>query len=355
MSLSNQGVGGVAATNDFVIVSDRDAGDRSDVFRCLSAADGSEQWIVRYLAPGRLDYGSSPRATPLVVGDRVYLYGAFGTLSCIDIPTGSVVWRRELLREFPPDEKLSWGVASTPIVVDNRLIVIAGNAKATLVALDPADGKTLWQSPGAGPAFASLVPATFGGVRQLVGYDRTSLGGWNAATGERLWQLVPPSADDFNVPTPIVVGDRLIVSTENNGTRLYRFDTSGRIVPQPEAEFEPLAPDTHTPVVTGKRLFGIWGRLFCLDVAHGLKQIYTADDDAFGNYASLIASDDRVLVTSQHGELLLLDALADQFHVLSRLKLFESDTGVYAHPALVGDRLYVRGSDEIVCVKLTDK
>lgn len=336
-----------------MIVSDRDAGDRSDVFRCLDAADGRERWVIRYPAPGRLDYGSSPRATPFIYDGGVYLYGAFGTLTCVEVESGRIVWRRELQREFPSSEELPWGLASSPLVIDGRLIVLPGGSGATLVALDPATGKTLWQSPGDGPAFASFVPAVFGGRKQLIGYDRTSLGGWDPKTGERLWKLVPPQADDFNVPTPLVIGDRLIVSSENNGTRLYRFDLDGRIVPRAEAEHFDLAPDTHTPVMAGNRVFGVWGRLYCLDAAAGLKEIYTADDDAFGNYTSIIATDERLLVTTQNGELLLLDARADRFQMISRLRIFDNETGVYAHPALVGDRLYVRGSDQIVCLKLT--
>ena len=152
-----------------MIVSDRDAGDRSDVFRCLGAADGRERWVIRYPAPGRLDYGSSPRATPLIYDGRVYLYGAFGTLTCVEIEFGRIVWRRELQREFPSSEELPWGLASSPLVIDGRLIVLPGGSRATLVALDPVSGKTLWQSPGDGPAFASLVPAVFGGRKQLIG------------------------------------------------------------------------------------------------------------------------------------------------------------------------------------------
>jgi hypothetical protein len=36
----------------------------------------------------------------------------------------------------------------------------------------------------------------------------------------RLWRLVPAFDGDFNVPTPIAVDGKLLVSTENNGTRL---------------------------------------------------------------------------------------------------------------------------------------
>lgn len=339
-----------------MIVSDRDAADAGDVFRCLDAADGRELWMVRYPAPGRLDYGSSPRATPLVHDGLVYLYGAFGTLTCVELDSGRIVWRRELGREFPVGEKLAWGLAASPLIVDGRLIVNPGNREASLVALDPATGETRWQSPGKPPAFASFLPVSIAGRVQIIGYDRDSLGGWNPQTGERLWSLVPKRSGDFNVPTPLVVptaaGLRLVVSSESNGTRSYRFDESGNIAARPEAEHFDLAPDTHTPVVVGTRLFGIWGELFCLDVADGLKEIYHAKDDAFIDYASIMASDDRLLITSQSGELLLVDAHADEFRVLNRLKLFEQDNGVLSHPALVGDRLYVRGSDRIVCLRL---
>jgi len=361
VELSNQGVGGIAATRDIVIVSDRDAGDRSDVFRCLTADDGVERWVVRYPAPGRLDYGSSPRATPLIDGDRVYLFGAFGVLSCVDVRTGDLVWRRELQREFPSPEKRPWGLAASPIVVDGRLIVVPGGETTSLLALDPATGETLWQGPGDGPAFASPVEYAFGPAaerrKQIIAYDRTSLGGWDAATGKRLWSIKPRHSDDFNVPTPIVLrdparGDRLLVSTENNGTRLFRFDEAGTIDTTAVAENPDLAPDTHSPVAVGSRLFGIWGRLYCLDLSDGLRELYSQDDDAFGDYGSIIASSERLLILSPTGELLLVYARSDAYLLLSRLKLFADESGVLAHPAIVGNRLYVRGADRIVCLEL---
>lgn len=292
----------------------------------------------------------------MIEGDRVYLYGAFGTLTCVELSTGRVVWRRELGREYPVPEKLSWGLASSPILADGRLIALPGGRTGSLVALDPETGKTEWQTPGNPPAFASLVPISIGGREQLVGYDHDSLGGWNPQSGRRLWTLVPPRSSDFNVPTPIVaqVGGelRLIVTSENNGTRMHRFDDAGRIVAKPEAEHYDLAPDMHTPVVVGTRLFGIWGELFCLDLTAGLQEVYRVTDDAFFDYASIIASDDRLLITSQAGELLLVDTTTDEFRLLGRLKVLDRDNGVLSHPALVNDRLYLRGSDRIVCLRL---
>lgn len=48
---------------------------------------------------------------------------------------------------------------------------------------------------------------------------------------------------------------KLLLATENNGTRLYRFDGMGSIVTTPVLKSDALAPDTCTPAVTGDRVF----------------------------------------------------------------------------------------------------
>lgn len=80
------------------------------------------------------------------------------------------------------------------------------------------------QTPGGGPLYSSLIRMDVNGKGQLVGYDATSLCGWDFATGKKLWQLTPPRPGDFNVPTPVALGSRLLASSENSGTRLYQSD-----------------------------------------------------------------------------------------------------------------------------------
>jgi len=353
-SLSGPGAAGIAATERVVIVADRDPADKSDAFRAFDAATGAVRWTLRYLAPARFDYGNAPRATPLAVGERAYLYGAVGHLHCVEIESGNVVWKKDLRREFNVHDDIHWGMCSSPLAVDGKLIVNPGGADASLVALHLGDGHVVWKSPGESAAFSSFIVGTFGGKRQIVGYDKTSLGGWDIETGRRLWRLVPRRANDFNVPTPIEFEGQLIVSTENNGTRVYRFNSDGTIVPEPVAENSALAPDAHTPIMVGGRLFGAWEGLHCLDVRAGLKAIWSSDDAAFQNYCTVLGSADRVLVVSQDGELVLLDQAAARFEPISRLKLFDDDSGVYAHPAPLGHLLYVRNSSAIYCLDLSE-
>jgi outer membrane protein assembly factor BamB len=352
--LSNQALAGVAANGRFVVVADRDTSDQRDVFRCLNAADGTEAWVLRYPAPGRLDYGNSPRATPLIDSELVYVFGAFGHLHCVELATGAVKWKKDVTRMFRVMDERPWGMASSPLIVDEKLIVNPGGKSAALVALEPRSGKLLWQTPGEPAAFGSFIVGHFGGRRQLVGYDKASLGGWDIESGERLWRLAPPRPNDFNVSTPIAAGGRLLVTSENNGTRLYDFTAGGQIVPAPAADYAELAPDCHTPVVAGGRLFGVDDGLHCLDLAAGLKRIWLNEDSAFSTYSTVIAAPGRLLVTTQDGELFLFDTRADDSAPLARLRVFEGDSGVYSHPALVGSSLYVRGSTAICCLELAD-
>ncbi|HVK09292.1 MAG TPA: PQQ-binding-like beta-propeller repeat protein [Gemmataceae bacterium] len=348
--LTAKGLGGVAATADIVIVSDRELGDTTDVWKCLAAATGKELWTVRYPAPGSLDYGNSPRATPVIRDGLVYLAGAFGHVLCVDLATGKTVWEVNTHDEFEPAEKPRWGTSSTPLLVDDKLIVNPGAKDASLAALDAKTGKTLWKAPGRPAGYGSFVLATFGGVRQVVGHDADSLGGWDAATGRRLWQLAPDRAGDFNVPTPIPVGDRLLVSTENNGTRLYAFDAAGKIVAKHVAVHKKLAPDTHTPVVVGDRVFGVWRRLYCLSA--DLKLLWDEADPAFNDYCAIVTDGTRLLIVSRESEFILLDAAARKFDPISRVKLFDDEKGLYSHPAFVGRRAYVRGGSAVVAVDL---
>ena len=170
-------------------------------------------------------------------------------------------------------------MCSTPLIVDDMLIVNPGAPDASLVALGLYTGETIWQTPGEPSGYGSLILGTFGGVRQIVGHDATSLAGWDPNTGRRLWTLLPTKKGDFNVPTPVNIDGRLLVATENNGTRLYDFDADGRINPTPIAQNRKLAPDTSTPVAIDGLLFGCFRGLYCLDLDDDLKTLYVTEGD----------------------------------------------------------------------------
>jgi len=350
--LTGPGMSGMAVAAGRVVVSDKSLDGQQDVFRCLDADTGRQLWKLAYPAPKDMDFTNSPRANPVICGPLVYLLGAFGDLYCLKLDGGEIVWQKNLAKDFHAKVPM-WGFCSTPLPLGEKLIVNPGAKDASVVALDRLSGEVIWSAPGIQPGYSSFIAAELGGVRQIVGYDAISLGGWDPRTGKRLWQLIPDLEGDFNVPTPIVVGDKLLLSTENNGTRLFAFHDQGRICPKPLAANQDLIPDTSTPVVIEGKVYGSSGGLLCLDLDDGLKTLWTVEDDPLADYCSLVAGNGRVLVATQWGTICLLDATQEKFARVGSLELFDdvadTERDVWSHPSLVGNRLYIRNLLGVYC------
>ena len=342
------GLSGLSVADGRVIVADKSADKESDIWRCLDAKTGKELWQLKYTAKGEMPYTNSPRATPVIYEGKVYLMGAFGDLHCVAFDSGKVLWKKNLIDDFDA-ELPKWGMTATPLIVDDKLIVNPGAPKASVVALDRVSGKVIWKTPGAKAAYAPFICADFHGWRQIVGYDATSLGGWDINRGKRFWTVTPPKKGDFNVPTPIAVGERLLVATENNSTRLYDIARKQKV----KHEFADLAPDMITPVVYKQMVFGAHDEyLYCLD-ANSLKLLWKARDAAYEGFVTLLAGNGRVMIVTIGGELLLVRADRKKYELISRLQVFTGEkTEVWSHPALVDGRLYLRSESAVVCLLL---
>ncbi len=322
-----------------------------DTFRCFDAQTGQERWAVSRLAIAALDYGNSPRATPLLFGGNAYCLGATGNLLCIELQSGKVLWERALRDDFPLPKELPWGYCGSPLLINNQIVIAPGSPDASLVALDPWSGEVIWHTAGELPSYGSFTIARVGGHNLIVGHDHTTLGAWRADDGQRLWSVKPIADGDFNVPTPLVYNDTLIVATRNNGTRQFRFGSKAEEKPVEVAMNKRLRPDMTTPVIIGDRLYCVREFLYCLDLSNGLKELWRMRDPALSDYASLIASNDHLLVVAD-GELLLLPSHGSK-KIVSRMKLFEQPQQLYSHPALVGNRLFLRGKSQLLCIELT--
>src|SRR5262249_10777095 len=105
-------------------------------------ATGREIWTLGWAASFTESMGGDgPRATPAYDNGRVYALGALGELRCLDAATGQPVWSRNILSESGASEP-SYGVAASPLIVENKLIVLPSGRRGNSVACyDKRDGK----------------------------------------------------------------------------------------------------------------------------------------------------------------------------------------------------------------------
>ncbi len=235
---------------------------------------------------------------------------------------------------------------------EETVIVNPGGESAGVVALNVSDGSEAWVVESSPPAYGSYLLTTIGTRKQLIGVDETHVRSYDPVDGSLLWEFEPPMPGDFQVPTPIVWKEHLILISESTGTRMHRFDEEGLIDPIPVAVNKAFCPDTHTPVVVGNKLYGVLTDLVCLDLEAGLKQLWALPDDAYEQHASVIASPTRLLISTHDAQLHLYDLSTTPATLLGKQTVIDGEYGILTHPAVDGRRLYFRGTTSVVAVEL---
>jgi alcohol dehydrogenase (cytochrome c) len=119
-----------------------------EVVWALSETDGKTVWVSR-LGPAfkqRPSQGKEgPSGTPTVDGERLYVEGLAGDVSCLQASDGKILWQRSLVRDFGGRAPM-WSYRESPLVDGEKVICTPGAQDAMLAALDKLTGKTLWKS-----------------------------------------------------------------------------------------------------------------------------------------------------------------------------------------------------------------
>ncbi len=357
VKLQSKGVGGIAATDKYVILSDKSKDNRYDIWLCLKPKTGEEIWKLTIDAPNKdMDHTSSPRATPVIADEKVYLFGALGHLYCINIKTGDAIWNCNILDKFG-GELPTRGFCGTPLLVDGLIILQTSSKKAATVALDAKNGNVIWMAVGNPIAYGNLVCLKLGGIRQIIGLDALELRGWDIKTGRVLWNITVAQSEVFNVPTPIKIGENLLIANEMDGTRLYTFNTDGTIVNKPIAVNEDYCPDITSPIHMDNKIYlSSYDGLICLGATNKLKELWVNEHDDFCDAVSFIGGNKHLLIATSTGGLCLISTDNNKPIKPFVRKIFTStdgfDTELWSHPALCGKYLYLRNENEVICLIL---
>jgi outer membrane protein assembly factor BamB len=328
-----------------------------EVVECLEAATGKDVWRFDYKCDYRDDYnkGDGPRATPAVAGGHVYTLGADGQLHGIELATGKKVWGRSLHKDYDV-RKGFFGVATSPLVEGDRVLLNVGGKNAGIVAFDAKTGKEVWKATNDEASYSSPVAATIGGVRHVFFFTRAGILSVDPANVQvrfsKPWRARINAS--VNAAVPVVVDDLLFISAEyGTGAVLLEVKKDGatEVWKAPDV----LSNHYNTSVHHGGYLYGIDGRqeggaqLRCVELKTG-KVRWT--HQGFG-VASLLLAEGHLITLCENGELALIEATPDAFREKARVKVLTGPCR--AELALANGRLYARDNTKLICLNLQKK
>ena len=149
---------------------------------CLHSETGRQLWKYSYQYDYTDTYGynSGPRTSPLVDGDRVFLFDVSGNLICVGAADGKEIWKVDTSKQFGVVQNF-FGVGSNPVLVGNLLIVMVGGSPpesqnvapgqldrvigngSGIVAFNKFNGKVVYQLTDELASYASLKVVDHGG------------------------------------------------------------------------------------------------------------------------------------------------------------------------------------------------
>jgi outer membrane protein assembly factor BamB len=243
-----------------------------------------------------------------------------------------------------------WGFSSSPLVIDDVVIVAAAG---TLAGYDTASGKPRWTGPSYGGSYSSPHRAVIDGVVQVLLLGGPGAISLDPVSGTLLWRhewesgaIVQPAVTAVGgilINTITAMGGigirRLAVTREGAGWKVEERWTSNG-----------LKPYFNDFVVHGTHAYGFDGSILsCIDLTDG-KRAWKGG--RYGNgQLILLADQDLLLVISEEGELALVRAAPNGFTELARFQALDGKT--WNHPVLVGDTLLVRNGEEVAAFRMS--
>ena len=306
---------------------------------------------------------SQANATPVTDGERIVtLVGSMGVLMCHDLE-GNLLWEREvgvLNSGWFYDPDYQWGHASSPVIHDGAVVVLADvHGEAFLGAFELDTGEPRWRAPRDEVSTFStpLVHEIPDGAEIVV--NGTVIRGYDAATGVERWRLGPNSEIPIGVPLlgdgllfvqagyppirPIYAirpgseGDLTLASGEDSSEAIaWSKNRGGVYIPSPLFYRGVLYLNANN------------GRLAAYDGETGERLYRARIGGVGGSYAaSPFAADGRLYFTSEEGETFVVRAGRD-YELLARNSV---DRIVMASPAASNGMLVVRAIDRLFGIR----
>lgn len=305
-----------------------------DHLLCLDAASGRQVWRYSYACP-RGDSYTGSRATPSVRAGRVYSISRAGQAYCLNATNGRLIWSTNLQRETGA-ELPQWGFGTSALLHGDLVIYGVGTAGA---ALDARTGRLVWKSGGGKAGYATPVPYRAPGLAPGVAIFTTSaVVGVVPATGRPAWRYPWQTRFDINAADPVFNGNRVFISS-NYGRGGAVIELKGSRAAK-VWENRNMRNHFHASIWIGDYLYGNdENTLRCIDARTGATQW---SERGMGK-GGLIATGGNLLVLTERGELMLVQATPQKFIKLGSHQLPRGE--YWTSPTAAGGRIFGRSHE----------
>ncbi len=341
---------------------------------CFSEETGETVWQYTYECEYKIGYTAGPRAAVTVLDGKAYALGAMGHFHCFDARTGEILWQHDLNAEYDIQMPI-WGIAGSPLVVDDIVIVQLGGKEATVAGFDIENGKERWTALRERACYASPLLIEQAGQQVVVVWTGDSVAGLAPKTGQVHWQqLWPPSRMPIGVATPVKAGNQLFLTSFYDGCMLIDLDEDELAITkrwqrtgEDEKHTEGIHSIISTPIVLGGHVYGVdsYGELRCLDLKDGSRvwEDQTATPRARWSTIHFVQNGNNVWMFNERGELVIGRLSPKGLTEISRAKLIEPTedqlrqrNGVcWSHPAYANKHVFARSDKYLVCASLAEK
>lgn len=316
-----------------------------EVMSALDAESGKVLWSTGHTAlfevmSAAAPHGPGPKSTPAFANGKLFSIGMTGIVTAYDAASGKQLWQRPGSMPLP----LYTSHAFSPVVEGNVVIFhTGGDAKGEIVALDVNTGAVQWSWGGDAPAYGSPMVATFDGVKQVVTITQGKLVGIDIANGTLLWERPFVIANKTNSITPVLHGQTLIVSGNGAPTTALRVGRRNNAWTTETAwENADIPLRMSDAVVVGDSLVGMAnrnsGQYFAVDATTG-KTLWTSEGRQAG-HAAVARSGETIFSLEDDGELVVFRNSKTAFEVVKRYKV--SDTATWPQASYSGNRIFVK-------------
>jgi outer membrane protein assembly factor BamB len=368
------GYSGPTVAKGRVYVTDRlTTPGQAERVHCFDAETGRKIWSHDYECRyERISHRNGPRAAVTVEGGRAYSLGAMGHLFCFDAAQGTVLWAKDLRRQYRirlPE----WGIAASPLVEEDLLIVLIGGDNACAVALDKVTGQEKWRALDDRVGYSAPIIIYQAGRRVLVCWTGERIVGLDPSTGGLHWEhTYPPAKMIHNITTPVFAGGYLFFSGFFDGSLLLRVHPDRLTVKRVWERRGPSERNTDslhccisTPMLEGDYIYGVdsYGELRCLDLHTGDRVWESLAAVPKARWATLhmVRHGKETWMFTERGELIISTLSPRGYTEISRARLIRPTEGqldqrggvCWAHPAFANKRVYVRNDEELLCANLS--